>query len=298
MNWIFVALSGQFLNAVAYLTNKFLLNTGIPSPFVYAFLTGALGMAGLVLVPFGFYVPTVLQMLLAMAAGAVFILALIFFYAALKENEASRVVPFTGGFVPFFTFILAYIFLSERLGYIGIIAFSLLVAGGVLITLEFGKRSNNSYLGYLFAITASLCFAVSAVMSKQVFDDQGFVSGFVWSRIGGFAFALLILLMPKERKAVFNQPKQKSGSRTFFIFIVGQIAGALGFVLINYAISVGPVSLVNATQGAQYGFLLLMIIALSKKFPKALSEKLSGAVLAQKIIAIALITIGIGLIAF
>ncbi|MBU2575664.1 hypothetical protein KKF64_01050, partial [Patescibacteria group bacterium] len=74
--------------------------------------------------------------------------------------------------------------------------------------------------------------------------------------------------------------------------------GALGFVLVNYSISLASVSLVNAMQGAQYAFLLLMIILLAKKFPKIMSEKLTGAVLAQKIFAIILISIGIGLIAF
>ena len=304
MNWLLIVLTGHLLNSLAFLTNKFLLNKGIPSPYVYAALTGLLGGAAVVLIPFGFTVPGAPEIWRALAAGATFILALIFFYAALKANEASRVVPLVGGFVPAFTFVLAYFYLAERLAGNQILAFAALVTGGVLITLDpasakatAGKLRSKRY-GYLWAIIAAFVFAVSFVLTKQVFIEQSFVSGFIWSRLGGFIFALLILLMPKERYAIFHPEKTKQGKNIFALFIGGQIAGALGFVLVNYAISLASVSLVNAMQGVQYVFLLVAIAVLGRKFPKVLSEKLSGGVLAQKLVAIILISIGIGLIAF
>ena len=110
--------------------------------------------------------------------------------------------------------------------------------------------------------------------------------------------ALAILLSARERRAIFHQPRQKGRGKTAALFFTGQATGALGFVLVNYAISLASVSLVNAMQGVQYGFLLLMVGLLGRKFPKILSERLSGGVLAQKIIAIALISAGIGFIAF
>ncbi|MDZ4221326.1 MAG: DMT family transporter [Patescibacteria group bacterium] len=297
MSWLIAVLAGHFLNAFAFLMDKFLLSSKrIPSPFVYAFFIGALGILALVLIPFGVVVPSAPEMVRALIAGATFILALVFFFAGLKENEASRVVPLTGGFVPAFTFVLAYFFLAERLGQTEILAFGALVAGGVLITLE--RKGKGSAKGYVYAVVAAFIFAVSFVITKQVFDEQGFVSGFVWSRIGGFAMALSFLLIPSARYGIFHQPKQKGGAKTAVLFFAGQAAGALGFTLVNYAISLGSVSLVNAMQGTQYAFLLIMAALLSKKFPKVLSEHLSGRVLVQKIIAIILISIGIGLIAY
>ena len=296
MNWITIVLAGHFLNALAFLMDKFLLTKKIPSPFVYAFFIGALGILGLILIPFGFFVPSSMAIALALISGATFIIALVFFFAGLKENEASRVVPLTGGFVPAFTFVLAYLFLAERLGIVEISAFAALVAGGVLITIE--KKGRGSFKGYIYAIIAALIFAISYVIAKYVYDELGFVNGFIWSRMGGFLMALSFLLIPSARKGIFNQPKQKNQASTAILFFTGQIAGALGFLLVNYAISLGSVSLVNAMQGAQYAFLLIMIILIAKKFPKLMSEKLTGAVLVQKIFAIILISIGIGLIAF
>jgi drug/metabolite transporter (DMT)-like permease len=296
MNWLIIVLAGHFLNALAFLMDKFLLTKKIPSPFVYAFFIGVLGILALVLIPFGVVVPSSAEIIRALVAGATFILALVFFFAGLKENEASRVIPLTGGFVPAFTFVLAYFFLAERLGQTEILAFAALVIGGVLITIE--RKGRGSAKGYVYAIIAALVFAVSFVITKQVFLEQAFISGFVWSRIGGFLMALSFLFIPSARHGILHQPRQKNRGATVGLFITGQVAGALGFVLVNYAISLASVSLVNATQGAQYAFLLVMIIMLSKKFPKILLEKLSGSVLTQKIIAIILISLGIGLIAF
>ena len=297
MHWLTIVLTGHLLNALAFLMDKFLLSSKrIPSPFVYAFFIGALGILALVLIPFGVTVPSNIEMARALIAGATFVLALVFFFAGLKENEASRVVPLTGGLVPAFTFALAYLFLGERLGQIEILAFAALVVGGVLITIE--RKGKSSTKGYVYAVVAALIFAVSFVITKQVFIEQNFVSGFVWSRIGGFATALLFLLIPEARYGILHQPKQKGTGSTTALFLTGQVAGALGFTLMNYAISLASVSLVNAMQGAQYAFLLVMVGLLSRKFPKILSERLSGWVLVQKIMAIILISIGIGLIAF
>lgn len=296
MSWLVIVLVGHLLNAVAFLMDKFLLTKRIGSPFVYAFFIGALGVLGVALAPFGFGVPSLPEIVRALVAGASFVLALIFFFYALKKNEASRVVPLTGGLVPAFTFFLAYLFLGERLGGGEIVAFALLVAGGVLITLDRGGRGSAS--GYFYAIIAALIFAVSFVLTKQVYLEQNFVSGFVWSRIGGFLAALLILLAPQQRYAILHQPKQEGSGKTTALFFTGQAAGALGFVLVNYAISLASVSLVNAMQGVQYAFLLVIAAILSRRFPKILSEGLTGFVLAQKIAAIILISAGIGLIAF
>jgi drug/metabolite transporter (DMT)-like permease len=297
MNWILIVLAGHFLNSFAFLMDKFLLTKKVPSPFVYAFFIGALGILAIALVPFGVVIPSSIELIRALVAGSTFILALVFFFSGLKENEASRVVPLTGGLVPAFTFVFAYFWLGERLGQVEIIAFVLLLAGSVLISIEGGK-AKSSTKGYVYAVIAALIFAVSFVITKQVYIEQEFISGFVWSRIGGFIMALSFLLIPSARNGIIHQPKQKNSGTTTGLFIAGQITGAIGFVLVSYSISLASVSLVNAMQGVQYVFLLVMILMLSKKFPKILSEKLSGAVLVQKIIAIVLISIGIGLIAF
>jgi len=51
-------------------------------------------------------------------------------------------------------------------------------------------------------------------------------------------------------------------------------------------------------QGAQFVFLFLLIVLLSKFWPAVCREKASGAIMAQKFAAIALICVGLALIAW
>jgi hypothetical protein len=73
---------------------------------------------------------------------------------------------------------------------------------------------------------------------------------------------------------------------------------ACAFLLLNYSIKLGDVALVNAIQGVQYAFLLVLVAVLAKKYPRVLEEKLNRAILAQKIFAIVIIGIGLALLYF
>ena len=53
------------------------------------------------------------------------------------------------------------------------------------------------------------------------------------------------------------------------------------------------VTIVNAMQGTQYAFLLILTLFLSRYFPSVLKEKASGPILLQKILAIVLISCGL-----
>ena len=82
--------------------------------------------------------------------------------------------------------------------------------------------------------------------------------------------------------------------KTGFLFIFGQTSGALSFILVNYTIAVSAsVALVNALQGLQYIFLLIIVFSLSWRFPNLLEEKITPSVLIKKIIATALIIGGL-----
>ena len=72
---------------------------------------------------------------------------------------------------------------------------------------------------------------------------------------------------------------------------------ALAFISLNNAIFLGSVSLVNALQGVQYVFLLMIALVLSKQFPQIIKEQISQGAVLQKIMAILLIALGLGILA-
>jgi drug/metabolite transporter (DMT)-like permease len=295
MVWFWVVITGHLFNAGAFVIDKYLLSKSVPNPVVYSYYIGLLGLAALILLPFGVVVPGVSQVFIAFLAGILFIVALLFFFSALKYGDTSTVVPLIGGVQPIIIFFLSYFLLGERFDTFEIIAFFLLICGGILISYEpSGKKRKltKHTTVLLFSSFAAFFFAFSFVVTKYVYSVQNFVSGFFWSRFGAALFVLSFLLFPFLRKQIFavSHHVQKG---TKVLFLGNQVLGAFGFVLLNYAISLASVTMVNALQGMQYAFLFLLILLLSRKYPALLSEALNREIVIRKTVAIAIIGMGL-----
>lgn len=299
MLWLSVIISAYLLFAVAALVDKYLL-AGPPNPKSYSFYVGVLGMAILVLAPLiGFSIPGTPQILLSLVAGAIYIFALFWLFYGLEHFEASRIVPAIGGILPLFTFSLVFIASAgEAVLEAGeLVAFALLVIGSFLITFE--KKKTTSLKSFRVAVLAAFLFALVFLLSKYVYLGQPFWSGFIWMRIGGFLAGLCFLFTKEVRQEIF-QKKFTFQKRTGFLFLANQGVGAGAFVLQNFAIALVGIAylpFINALEGLKYLFLFLMVIFLAKKFPQILKEKLTKRILWQKIISIALIFLGLAILA-
>ncbi len=300
MTWLLVTISAYFLLAVVFLIDKYLLSKEIPNPVLYSFFIGLSGVLLLPFIPFiNFVIPGIFQIILSFLAGISSVIGLYWFFKALKDFEASRVVPAVGGLVPLFSFFLVYIFSfgKETLSLSGVIAFILLVSGSFLITLEKGKFITTKSLK--FCLISSFFYALSFVLAKYVYLSQPFLSGLVWIKIGGVLAALsFFVLFPDLKKEVFKK-KIAVQNKTAGLFIGNQIAGAGGGLLQNWAIALAPlayVSIINALQGVQYVFLLIITIFLSLKLPQIIKEEIDRKTLLQKAVAILLIGGGLFLL--
>lgn len=292
--WIIVVIGAHLLNALAFLVDKFLLARAVPKPAVYAFFVGALGAITFVLLPFDFQIPTASQAVLDAAAGATFVLALLCFFSALKRGEASRIIPYVGGTIPVWTLVIAYLALGERLSRASLLAFGVLVIGSALIAREASTGTARRRHAYTVASLAAACFAMSTVLMKAIFLSQAFIPGFVWSRAGALLAALAILLHAPSRSAIL-QPSERPKGRMLGLFLFGQLAGAGGFITLQYAVSIASPTLVNALQGVQYGFLFILTAALGRTFPQ-LRERLTRTIVTQKVIALVVIAIGLAML--
>ncbi|MFH1820743.1 MAG: hypothetical protein ABH805_02420 [Candidatus Nealsonbacteria bacterium] len=301
MLWLIVAVIAYFILAAVFLVDKYLLSKSIPDPKVYAFYIGVLGLAALLLIPFiDFYVLPPLHLFWSFISGAAFVLGIFWFFKALKVFEPSRIVPALGGLVPVFTFFLIYAFSKgqEGLSSLGLVSLCLLILGSVLITYEKSKKISGKSL--MISTVAAFFFAVSVVFAKYVYLEHDFLLGLVWTKIGGGLLALMFLFGRGFIKSLFNQYKTVQ-KNTAIVFFSGQAAGASAGILQHWAIdlvSLSHVAFINALQGVQYVFLLVLAVVLSLKFPKLLKEEVSRETLLQKIVAVALIGGGLLILAF
>lgn len=296
--WLFVVIIGHFLNAGAFVVDKYLLSKEVPEPLLYAITIGFGGLLAFLFYPLGVQMLPMEDFLLSLFSGAVFIVALIFFFTSLKKSEASRVVTLVGAVQPIFIFFLAKWWLNEQLAGNQIIAFVLLVIGGAFMAYDFRRGDSRIAPAYRWifpAFFAAFFFSLSFVAMKGVFDNADFLSGLVWSRLGGGVMAGILFLIPAFRKKILaGFQKTTKKSRAGGLVLGSQLAGIGGFLLVSYGISLGSVTLVQSLQGIQYAFLFFLILFLSWKYPRIIHEKISSKIFFQKFIS--LIFIGIGLI--
>lgn len=294
ISWIFIAVIGYLLLALSGVADKFLLTHAERHPVVFAFYIGITGPLSFVLAPFGLKMLSAGDLLVAIAAGVCFTVALYYLYSSIQQMSVSRILPIEGGLVPMFTLIMAYTLLGERLSGAQYEAFILLVLGAVLISYR-PDWSGWSPKFLKAAIMSAFLFALSFTLTKYIFDQSNFVSGMVWTRLGFFITALAFLVPTATRKLILNAPK-KTKPANIVLYYSSRATGTVAGFLQNFAISLGSVSIVNALQGVQFLFLLLLTTTLSVYFPKVLKEKVTPKIIALKLSAIVLITIGLVLL--
>ena len=222
--------------------------------------------------------------------------------------------------IPIFSYALSYIFLDEVLREREILAFIILIIGGILISIknthfyhikevsERFKAVFGDFFGGIHAsfrpsrhlifnsLASALLFASYYVLMKYIYMHQPFIGAFVWSRFGSFIGVLFMLFVPDWRRAIVEQQKGNKSRGNLSFFLVVRLLAALAFIMLNWAISKGNVAMVNALQGVQYIFLLIIVFILSARFPKLLKEEYGRGVMLQKTTGAVLVCAGLYLL--
>ncbi len=322
--YLIAAVISYLMNAGVYVADKYLLSKQVHSSIVYTFYVGIWSIGNFVLLIFAPFVPSWNQFLFDVSAGLLFLLTLIFWYKALHQSEATRVVPVVGALTPVFSFILSYIFLNATLSIQELVAFIVLIAGGLLISIKrtrmhfFGetveriKTIYSRVVGQVSAemqptrrliinsVISAFFFAAYYVLIKYIYSETGqpFIGAFVWSRLGSFIGVMIIFLIPAWRRLISaSKTTERRTPKQLAFFLGVRLTAAAAFILLNWAVSLSDnVSLINALQGTQYAFLLMIVVLLATRFPKIIAEEVGRGVVMQKTIGVVLVGLGLYLL--
>jgi len=295
MSWLVFALIGHTFWTLCILINKILITKYFNNILVYAAFIGLVSAIPWLIIPFKpITLPDFSWVIFAIFTGMIYLYALIPYLKALAIEEVSRVAPLWR-FSPLFTFIFALIFLGEQLNYHELIAFFLLLWGGVFLSVQRVKDTFKMSHAFYLMLLATLLLAVHQTMVKYIYEYIDYYDGFMLIRLGTVCGGLTLLFSKKlriEGLAIFSQmPALSKG-----VALIYGISNVTGHVFLNFAISIGPVSLVSASAGFQPIMILLVTWMLSTFYPSILQEDFAGKVLIQKLIAILLIIIGASII--
>jgi len=283
MTWLYLTLLAYLINAFAFVVDKYLLVTHIPRPFAYAFWVAILSTSAVVLVPFGVATQSVGYLLIALASGGSFFVALIFLYKTIKASDISVVSTMAGVATAVFSYFLAVFVIGEPSGVINIISIAMLITGTLLL-----GRSNKKI--WSLAIWAGLFFGVSFVLLKLSFDSSDFINGLFWTRVGFVGAALASLVLSSARRDIF-QTFRGAHPKTGVIFVGNKLLAAAGFLLLYYAIRLGEVSVVNSLLGFQFLFVFILALLFRSKIPR-LEENIDKRHVINKIVGIGFVIAG------
>lgn len=311
MNWIAAALSAYLLLAVANLFDKFLVDNVLKSSKAYAFSACVLGSVMFLAAPWLLYWPGWILFAFNLLNGFIFAIALWMLYEALRRGEAARTLVFIGGVTPIFSLLFSLLFFKERFSlnqWIGILF--IIIGVAIIIFLPTAR----SYLARVFkkfnivpevksggvgiALISALAYSVYFLSTKVAYAYQPFASSFIWTRLGAALFVLLFLIQRSDRQAIMALWRKSGPNKGKFLVVFNQALGATGFILQNYAVYLGSVVLVNALQGVQYAFLLVISTILALSAPRLLKETFSWKIFLQKMAAVVFVAVGLYFITF
>jgi drug/metabolite transporter (DMT)-like permease len=291
---IAIAILAHALIAVSLLWDKILLRRPETRNLAnYVFWLGAMSVLGVLLIPFGFHLPSLGTAALGLGSGAVHLAANWFYYRALKYGEASQSLAVVGGFAPLATALLGLGLLSTRWREGEIAAFGLMVLGGFVM---FGAEQLNLARVLPSVLWSALLFGITNVVQKIVFNDAGFVTGYVFFTFGTFAGAMALLLRPLWRRQILEYSEHAS-TKSKEGYFTNRFVSGVGSFLIFVAISKANPAMVDAIAGLRYAIVFVGAFLLTRIKPNLLREDFRRHTLIGKTVATGLVAAGLALLA-
>jgi uncharacterized membrane protein len=301
MSWLTITCIGYILLGCTFILDKYILSqTSLQRPSVYAFYSTIIMWGALVLLPFNFGSLSFFDIGIGLFSGIMFGVGLLTLYIAVKGGEASHINPFSGAIVAIATYGFSSVFLEESLSRAQLFGIVFLALASILLSYQETLRTKGYSLNYLWGVVSGVAFALSHVSAKYLYLMYDFLPAFAWSRAGAGIVGLLLIFYPpvfrdirtrffyrtRVRKKVATKPQ--SLALVWFTKIIG--IGAV--VLIQYAGSIGSVSIVQAFSGLQYAFMFVIILISSRWFPKIFKEYFSRRELQIQTVGILLVVVG------
>lgn len=292
LNGILIALVAHVLIGISLVWDKILLQRkGTQNLISYVFWLGAISVFGLLLIPFGFKLPSWKLAGLGFGAGILDLIASFFYYWALKAGEASEELAAMGGFAPVATALISLPLLKRPIGgeISGFVAMTL--GGFIMFFAE--RRPLKKMLPKI--LIASVGFGLTAVLEKLTFNQTNFVTGFVMVTLGTFVGSLALLVPPSWRRQIREHSGGEAPKNRFWYFVNRFMAG-VGSFLVVFAVSRATPALVLAVSGIRYVVIFVGAYAITTWKPSWFREDFHKWVLVAKATATSLVITGLVLV--
>lgn len=297
MNWFFIALIGPILYASAnhidkYLISRYMKEGAVGALIIFSSIFSIIALPIVVFIHPDVFAVSLLQGVALALNSTLIVFAVLLYFYALRNDEASYVVPFYQT-IPIFAFILGYFILGETVTAFQGIASFIIISGALVLSFEFGiGKTLFRREVVILMLGASLLYAVNGVVFKLIAVESGFWPGTFWGLVGkiiiGFIFLAFVPTYRRQFFSMFSQNKLAVFSLNSFNESLTIVAEAVT----QYATLLAPVALVLLVNAFQPLFVFIIGIAITLLLPSFGKESLNQKTIIQKIIGIGLMILG------
>lgn len=302
MTWMIFAILPAMLWAIVNHADKFLIDKYCKDRTIGALIlfSSLIGIPIVIIAQFfvaEVYAIGFKNILILIAAGIFYILAVLPYLYALETDDTSSIAP-QMLLAPVFTYILGYLFLGEVLALNEIIACALIIfcALGLNIQKE-GLKINSK--AFLLMVLCAIFMALHIIAFKFVAIDLDFVTSILWTHVGFIVVGILMFVFIKSYRDDFLHMITVNGAPIIGLNVAGEALTVAGNILFSYATLLAPVVIVQTvTEGMQPIFVFVLGVLFTFFIPKFAKEDLSRFSIIKKVFFICLLFIGVFLTAF
>jgi uncharacterized membrane protein len=277
-----------------YLVDRRMQNAGVGAALLFSSLVGV-PMA----LVFWLLQPRVMQVQplhagVLMLNGMLYIFSLWPYLIALQRDDAAVVVPLFQLTVVF-SYLLGLVFLGEQLALAEMGAALLVVAGSLLLTVQWHKASRHARLKtpvLLLMLLAAFLNAMNWFLFKFVAVQENFFASSFWEYVG-FGISALVLLFVAPWRNEFWAVLGRNSRALVGLAGLNELFALGAKVATNFASLFLPLAMISAIHSTQSFFVFLLGLLLSYLTPhRYKQDNMPAHVILQRVIAILLIVAG------
>lgn len=230
--------------------------------------------------------------LFGVSVGVINGLWILIYLYALNMSEVSRVVPIFQT-IPIFGLILGFFLLGEHLTLNQIYAASIVIFGALVLLHD----KQHSFFGVdvktlLLMLFASSLIALTEVFFKIISIGASYWTAAFWTSVGFTLFGVFLYFTVRRYREEFlhmflSRVKHVLGSNS-----VNEIMDNGAELIFFFAVTIGPIALVQSLNAYQPIIVLAAGIVLGTVFPKYFREDFSRSTFIQKMFGVLIMMFG------
>lgn len=292
--WLVPALLAPILYTATNYIDKYLISNKVTRYSAMPIFGGIAGafFGTLIWLANGMPILSLSDTLIMLLVGALTIWAGALYFIALSEENPSRMILFFQ-LIPVFVLILAYFFLHERISFLQLTGFFLILTATISLSSSKDALSFKPSRAFLFILLADLLWAIASLLIKFTVSVSSFSKIIAFESFGVALGALVLWLSFPSIRSAFRYTLNTLNHRTLSFVILNEGVWIAGRAITYFALTLGPASLVTVVGGIQVFYGILFGLLLSIFLPRFTQGPIRSKELLKEIIAGIVIFLGI-----